>query len=136
VIGLLAWLELARVPYEQVIENDSRKGPKGKNPWVELDGERIGDSEIIIGLLAKRHGVDLDAGLTPEQRAAGLAWGRTFEEHFHQVLEWELFSHPAGAAYIHAAVAKQFPPFVRTPRFGDAAIALPQAALCPRHRAA
>jgi glutathione S-transferase len=111
---LLAWLELANIPYEQVIENDSRKWPKGKNPGVELDGERIGDSEIIIGLLAKRHGIDLDAGLTAEQRAAGLAWRRTFEEHFHQVLEWELFSHPTGAAYIDAAVAKQLPPVVRT----------------------
>jgi glutathione S-transferase len=99
-IKLLAWLELAGIPYEQVVEDNPGKGPKGKNPWIELDGELIGDTEIIIELLAQRYGIDLDAGLTDEQKAVGLAWRRTFEEHFHQVLEWELFEHPAGAAHL------------------------------------
>jgi glutathione S-transferase len=111
-LKLLAWLELARIPYEQVIEGNPRKGPKGKNPWIELDGERIGDSEVIIDLLTSRHGIDLDAGLTPEQLALGLAWRRTFEEHFHQVLEWELFFHPAGAAWMRSSLASQMPPIL------------------------
>src|SRR5829696_8631182 len=89
-LKLLAWLELAGIPYEQVVEGNPRKGPKGKNPWIELDGERIGDSEVIIDLLTARHRVNLDEGLAPEQLALGHAWRRTFEEHFHQVLEWEL----------------------------------------------
>jgi glutathione S-transferase len=109
-LKLLAWLELARIPYEQVIEGNPRKGPRGKNPWIELDGERIGDSEIIIDLLTSRYGIDLDEGLTPEQVALGLAWRRTFEEHFHQVLEWELFFHPAGAAWMRSSLASQLPP--------------------------
>jgi glutathione S-transferase len=73
-LKLLAWLELAGLPYEQVFEANPRKGPKGKNPWIELDGERIGDSEVIIDLLRKRHAIDLDDGLTPEQVAIGHAW--------------------------------------------------------------
>jgi glutathione S-transferase len=108
-IKLLAWLELAGVPYEQVIEDDPRKGPKGKNPWIDLDGELIGDSELIIDLLSKRFAVDLDAGLTDEQKAIGLAWRRTFEEHFHQVLEWELFEHPAGATYLRKSMLSKMP---------------------------
>ena len=103
-IKLLAWLELAKIPYEQVIEDNPGKGPKGKNPWIELDGEPMGDSELIIDFLSKKYGVDLDAGLSAEQKAIGLAWRRTFEEHFHQVLEWELFVHPAGVAYIRKAL--------------------------------
>jgi glutathione S-transferase len=55
-LKLLAWLELAGIPYEQVVENNSGKGPKGKSPWIE--------------------------------------------EHFHQVLEWELLIHPEGSAYM------------------------------------
>ena len=106
---LLAWLELSGIPYQQVIEDDPRKGPKGKSPWIELDGERIGDTELIIELLSRRYGVDLDEGLTPEQRALGLAWRRTFEEHFHQVLEWELFFQPAGRDYLRASMASQMP---------------------------
>ena len=72
-LKLLAWLELAGLPYEQVYEANPRKGPKGKNPWIELDGERIGDSEVIIDLLKERHAVQLDEGLTAEQ--LGLACG-------------------------------------------------------------
>ena len=93
-IKLLAWLELAGIPHEQVIE-DNPRGPKGKNLWLELDGEPIGDTELIIDLLSKRYGADLDAGLSSEQKAIGLAWRRTFEEHFHSGVEWELFEHPA-----------------------------------------
>jgi glutathione S-transferase len=111
-IKLLAWLELAGIPYQQVLEDNPRKGPKGKNPWIELDGERIGDSEFIIELLSKRYGVDLDAELTCEQRAIGLAWRRAFEEHFHQVLEWELFEHPAGAAYMRERMRSAMAPVI------------------------
>jgi glutathione S-transferase len=111
-IKLLAWLELAGVHYEQVIEDNPRKGPKGKNPWIELDGEVIGDTEIIIELLTKRYGIDLDAGLNKEQKAISLAWRRTFEEHFHQVLEWEMFEHPAGAAYMRRSLTSKMPPVI------------------------
>ena len=108
-LKLMAWLELAGLPYEQVVENNSSKGPKGKSPWVEIDGKPMGDSELIIEELGRRHSIDLDEGLTPEQRGIGLAWRRTFEEHFHQVLEWELLIHPAGAAYMREFFARVVP---------------------------
>lgn len=111
-LKLLAWLELAGIPYEQVVEDNPRKGPKGKNPWIELDGELIGDTEVIIDLLSRRHGIDVDEGLSPEQRATGHAWRRMFEEHFHQVLEWELFGHPAGEAYMRKSLTSKMPPVV------------------------
>jgi glutathione S-transferase len=95
-----------------VLEDNPRKGPKCKNPWIELDGERIGDSEFNIELLSKRYGVDLDAGLSSEQKAIGLAWRRAFEEHFHQVLEWELFEHPAGATYMRERMRSSMPPVI------------------------
>jgi glutathione S-transferase len=111
-LKLLKWLDLAGIPYTQRFENNPGKGPKGKNPWVEIDGARIGDTEVIIDLLAKRHGFDIDAGLAAEQKARGHAVRRMLEEHFHMVLEWELFVHPAGGAYIGAEVAKVAPPVV------------------------
>jgi glutathione S-transferase len=111
-IKLLAWLKLTGIPYEQVIEDNPSKGPKGKNPWIEIDGEPMGDSELIIDFLSEKYGVYLDAGLSAEQKAIGLAWRRTFEEHFHQVLEWELFEHPAGATYMRSALASQMPPVI------------------------
>ncbi len=111
-LKLLAWLELAGIPYEQTFQDDTRKGPKRKNPWIELDGEPIGDSEIIIDILARRFDVDLDQGLAAEEKALGHAWRRAFEEHFHQVLEWELLVHPAGAGFMRAGAEKAMPPVV------------------------
>jgi glutathione S-transferase len=111
-LKLLAWLNLAQIPYEQVYEDNPRKGPKGKNPWIEFEGERIGDSEIIIDLLSRRFGIDLDSGLSSEQKAIGLAWRRTFEEHFHQVLEWELFLHPSGGSFMRQSMTSKMPPVV------------------------
>ena len=81
-----------------MIEDLPQKGPKGKNPWIEIDGERMGDTELIIATLARRSGFDVDAGLTPEQAALSHVVRRLIEEHFHMVLEWELFVHPAGRA--------------------------------------
>lgn len=111
-LKLLSWLNLAGIPYEQKFEDDTRKAPKKKNPWVSLDGEPMGDTELIIDLLSRRHGIDLDAGLSPAQKAVGHAWRRAFEEHFHQVLEWELLVHQAGAQFMKADMRATMPPVI------------------------
>jgi glutathione S-transferase len=108
-LKLIKWLDLAGIPYRQRYEDRAGKGPKGKNPWVELDGELIADSEVIIARLAERSGFDIDAGLSLEQRARGHAMRRMLEEHFHMVLEWELFVHPEGAAEVRRMVARHLP---------------------------
>lgn len=106
---LLKWLDLAGIPFTQVIEDLPNKGPKGKNPWIELDGERLGDTEIIIDLLARRTGFDIDAGLSPEQKGLSHVVRRAMEEHFHMILEWELFVHPAGKAGMREIVTASVP---------------------------
>ncbi|MFN4129408.1 MAG: glutathione S-transferase C-terminal domain-containing protein [Paracoccaceae bacterium] len=111
-LKLLAWLNLAGVPYEHAFQDDTRKGPKGKNPWIELDGERIGDTEIIIQKLGQRFGVDIDANLPAADAATAHGWRRTFEEHFHQIFEWELLAHPEGAAFMKDFVRGQMPPIL------------------------
>ncbi|MHA7880902.1 MAG: glutathione S-transferase family protein [Saccharospirillum sp.] len=111
-LKLLSWLNLARIPYQQVFENRSDKGPSGKSPWIEYEGQRIGDSQRIIQFLDQHYKIDLDQGLTAEQQAQSVLWRRCFEEGFHQVLEWELFVHPAGKTYILQVVAESLPSVV------------------------
>lgn len=111
-LKLLGWLNLANIPYRQVFENRSDKGPSGKSPWIEFEGHRMGDSQRIIQFLGQRYNIDLDQGLTAEQQAQSVLWRRCFEEGFHQVLEWELFVHPAGKVFIQKVIAEAAPPIV------------------------
>ena len=108
-LKLTKWLELAGIPFRQRYEDRPSRGPKGKNPWVELDGELIADTEIIIARLAKSSGFDIDAALNAQQRALSHAIRRMMEEHFHMILEWELFVHPEGAAEVRRMAARQLP---------------------------
>jgi len=104
-LKLATWLRIAGLEHEIVVENNPGKGPKKKSPWIE-DGEvRMGDSELIIRYLSERHGVDPDARLAPLDRALALAWRRTFEEHYHQAFEHQLFFGRGGSARLHELVA-------------------------------
>jgi len=89
-LKLCTWLRMAKVPHELVIENDPRKGPKGKSPWIDDSGTLMGDSSLIIAHLTKRFGVDLDAHLSADDRARALMVQRALEEHYHQAFEHQL----------------------------------------------
>jgi glutathione S-transferase len=76
---LETYLRMADLPYE-VRAGDPRKAPKGKVPYIEHEGHRIGDSSLIIDYLVARFGNKLDAHLSPEQHATGWLLQRTLEE--------------------------------------------------------
>jgi glutathione S-transferase len=112
-LKLIAWLELVGLPYTVRVENNPAKGPKGKCPWIVVDGgEPFGDSELVISRLKAAGARDLDAGLGSQERAVALALRRTFEEHYHQVWEHQLFieaaSWPRASEFFD-----QLPPGVR-----------------------
>lgn len=111
-LKLEAWLRMTEIPYEQRVENDPRKGPKGKSPWIVDGGERLGDTELIMRHLAKR-GRDLDAGVSRRDRAHALAFRRLLEDHYHQIFEHALFLQAGGDERIAQFVAG-LPPLVRT----------------------
>lgn len=90
-LKLATWLRMAGLPFEFVVANNPAKGPKGKSPWIESEGLRMGDSALIIEFLANQFGIDLDAHLDPHQRALATAVQRMLEEHYHQCFEHQLF---------------------------------------------
>lgn len=111
-LKLVTWTRMAGIPNEIVVENDPRKGPKGKSPWMEHEGARMGDSSIIIEHLTKRFGVDLDGHLSADDRARALVIQRTLEEHYHQAFEHQLFIGRGGAERL-AEFAATLPPVLR-----------------------
>jgi len=62
------------------------RAPKGKLPYIDDDGKIVADSTFIRVYLEKKYGIDFDAGLTPEQRAAGWAIEKMLEEHYYWLL--------------------------------------------------
>lgn len=111
-LKLLAWLDHHEVPYRQVVENRSDRGPLGKSPWIEQGSLRMGDSDAIIRHLAAQSGMPDPTQARSADEVCGLALKIAFEERFHQILEWELFVHPEGRREMRLEILRQTPPIL------------------------
>ncbi|WP_257456326.1 glutathione S-transferase family protein [Archangium lipolyticum] len=78
-IKLESYLRMTGQTY-QVQPADLRKAPKGKVPYVDVDGRLMGDSQFIIEYLKQKYGDPLDSKLTAEQVAIGHSVRRMLEE--------------------------------------------------------
>jgi len=107
-------LKMSGVDYVDHRVNDPRKGPKGKLPAVEFDGRLVGDSELIRFELEKRTGIDLDAGLSPQERAASHAMARLVEERLYWAIVYERWMDDDSFAVIRKAYFSSLPPVVRS----------------------
>ncbi|HEX5421242.1 MAG TPA: glutathione S-transferase family protein [Gammaproteobacteria bacterium] len=99
---LETWLRIAGIPFEVVDTPDPRKGPKGKVPFIEDNGVRIGDSSLIVDHFKKTRGVDPDARLDASERATALLVQRTLEEHYSFVILYTHFMRPEGWRHMRA----------------------------------
>lgn len=73
------------IPFEMEELADPRKAPKGKLPYL-YDGDTcIADSELIVEYIDKKTGGKVYEGLTPAQKAQGLALTRLVEEHLYWI---------------------------------------------------
>lgn len=83
------------LPFEQVEEGDPRKAPKGKLPWLELDGRVIPDSELILVELDRHTDGRVFGGIAPADRAKGLAFTRLAEDHLYWLMVASRWLDPA-----------------------------------------
>jgi glutathione S-transferase len=112
-LKLEACFRLLGVDYQRVFENDVRKGPKRKSPWIE-DGElRLGDTELILAHVARTQGRRLDDDLTPVEQARSHVLRRMIEEHYHAVFEYELFVLDAGFERMKQLMKHDIPALLR-----------------------
>jgi glutathione S-transferase len=85
-LKLEAYLRITGIPYETVFDATPFKGPKGKLPWIEHEGRKLGDSGFIITYLEQRFGCNPDAGLSPAERAIALGVRRLMEDDLYWTL--------------------------------------------------
>jgi glutathione S-transferase len=119
---LEAWLRMSGLPYEAKSITSAPKSKSGKIPFIEReDGTLLADSTTIIETLTREHGIDLDAALTPRQRAESVLLQRTFEEHLYFLVLHERWCDDAGwrrvgkdyFAMLPAPLRTLLPPFIR-----------------------
>jgi glutathione S-transferase len=77
-------IKLSGQPYETKF-GDVRRAPKGKLPYINDEGERIADSTFIRFHLERKYNVDLDRGLSAEERATAWAFEKMLEDHLYWI---------------------------------------------------
>lgn len=87
-LKLETWLRMTGLAYRNIYLTDPRSAPKGKLPYIELDGRKIADSQLCIDYLTASRGVDLDAGLSPVERARAHALRILLEDHLYWSLAY------------------------------------------------
>lgn len=85
-LKLETFLRLAGLDYQVRSVGNPRRAPKGKLPYIELDGEAIADSAIIQRRLAERFPLSLDTHLDAAGRARALVITRLCDEHLALLL--------------------------------------------------
>ena len=85
-LKLEAFLVLSEIDYEVTDLVDLSSAPKGKGPYIELDGEKIGDSNLIIDILTKKHDITFGTPLTDSEKAISTAFRAMVEEHLYWVM--------------------------------------------------
>jgi glutathione S-transferase len=82
---LETYLRMAGLEHTVVSTTGLGRSPTGKAPFVEIDGQVMSDSGLIINHLERTHGHPVDGKLTLAQRAESLALQRMIEEHLYWV---------------------------------------------------
>lgn len=79
VLKLETYLRMSKIPYENDFSDWS--GPKGKCPYITLNGEDIGDSQLIIEFLNKKFNINLSSKLSSEEKSIARAFRIMAEDH-------------------------------------------------------
>ncbi|MCK0209869.1 glutathione S-transferase family protein [Starkeya koreensis] len=107
-LKVFAYLRLAGLPFDHRHVVDTSAAPRGQLPYIDDDGEIVGDSEAILAHLAARHGIDLDAGLTQAQHDTTLMATRLLDD-LYWVMSYSRWKDPAFWPAFSAALRREHP---------------------------
>jgi glutathione S-transferase len=106
-------LRMVGLPYRAVYDPTPFRGPKGKLPWIEHEGRKIGDSGFIIDYLNERFGLDADRSLSAAERGVALSLRRLIEENLYWTLVYDRWVAPENWALTKSVVLGLIPVAVR-----------------------
>ena len=85
VMKAMVLLKMAGLDYVEDRSGFS-KAPKGKQPYIDDDGEIVADSTFIRFHIESKYGKDFDAYLSDEQKAVGWCVEKMCEEHLYWII--------------------------------------------------
>lgn len=112
-LKLETYLRMAELPYEIKKVSNPAKAPKGKLPYIRLDGQLIADSDIIIDYLKARFGDKLDKKLTREHQGLSTLVSSTLSGEFYWQMLYMRWKNDAGWAQVNKAFFASMPFYLR-----------------------
>jgi len=89
-LKLESWLKLHGIKYQNVDHKCKFRSKKGMLPFIELNGEEIADSNIVIETLSKKFDKSMPAQLSQDQKNVQHAMIAMVENHLHwTVVYWK-----------------------------------------------
>src|SRR3954452_9331737 len=79
-LKVYAFLRLCRLEFRHEHIFDAKAAPRGQLPYVEDDGETVGDSDEIVDHLVAKYRPPIDLDLTPAQRTLDHLLRRTLDD--------------------------------------------------------
>ena len=79
-LKVFAFLRLCKVPFRHEHILDASAAPRGQLPYIDDDGETVGDSDTIIAFLTRKYRLTIDAALGPAQRDTNLLIARMLDD--------------------------------------------------------
>ena len=78
-----AFTETHDLLLQNINHNGKLRSKRGFLPFVELNGEEISDSDLIVKNLAKKYEKEMDESLTAEQKNIQHAMVQMVDKHLH-----------------------------------------------------
>lgn len=84
VVKVDLFMKMAGIESEYIGDvNAIKKSPKSKLPYIDDNGEKVGDSAFILKYLTEKYHVKLDEHLTPEQKAQSVLYSNALDESLY-----------------------------------------------------
>ncbi len=110
---LETYLRMADLPHRIVYEDKMDNAPKGKMPYIEDAGQKMGDSNLIIEYLINTYGDRTDAHLSPSDRGISLAMRRLIDENLYWCMVYSRWIDEPNWAITRSAYFGNLPPIVK-----------------------
>jgi len=103
-LKLDAFLRMVEIPHEAITAATPFGGPKGKAPWITLDGETHGDSSLTIERLKTVYSVDPDRHLSRNARGTAVTIERLIEENLYWAMVFDRWCRPENWAILKNSI--------------------------------